>query len=545
MTPEFEALWQEFIDGTLSADGFATLERMLRAEPALCALAAELYAEHRLIGLALRPEAQGRFVDATVERLEQSGRKFSSQVQLRLGLDAAPARQSPLRWLPTLVAAGIAACVAVALIAALNWPTARTAVAAPEHLATLISAQGCIWTGNASLVAGRRLPAGMLRLASGRALVRFDGGAQIVLNGPADLSIDSAGSATLALGSVTVRISEQAAGFSLHTPTSEVVDLGTEFAVAVASDGVTAIQVLEGEVELRPRQQPLTAPRQRVRAGQALRLRVGGDPTGETMALTAERFEVAQASIAAGPDAGRLLAYEAFAYRMPRTFSNQRQANGGFGWRDAWFRNSYQTDLEILFGTDVSLDAPAGLVAPAGGRLILPSEPERADSYRFACMRHLATPIDPDVDGATYVSALINRSPQTAGPTHHWLRFMLVSSTVPRDRMGFGVLSDFLPQVTGQQGNVPGPTPIVAGRPYLFVAKLVTSRTAPDQMFLKVYDRDDTVDRDEPERWTVVGQSYRLTSPIDAIHIYNGTEGSYDIDEIRLGTSWRSVTPRR
>jgi hypothetical protein len=122
---------------------------------------------------------------------------------------------------------------------------------------------------------------------------------------------------------------------------------------------------------------------------------------------------------------------------------------------------------------------------------------------------------------------------------------MLVSERVPRDRMGFGVLSDFLPNVAGQQGNVAGTTPIAAGRPYLFVAKLVTSRSAPEQLFLKVYADDEAVDRDEPERWTVVGRSYRLTSPITAIHLYNGTECAYAIDELRIGTSWRSVTPRR
>ena len=287
-----------------------------------------------------------------------------------------------------------------------------------------------------------------------------------------------------------------------------------------------------------------SAPRTRLRAGQALRLGGADDATGRSIPFTAEHLDVSLAKVAAGSDTGRLLAYEGFAYRLPRTYTNQAQAAGGVGWKGAWFRNSPETDLEILFAVDASLEPPAGLVAPVGGHLVLPAEPERPDTYRFACMRRLAAPIDPEVDGETYVSVLINRSSEPAGPTHHWLRCMLVSEQVSRDRMGFGVLSNFLPHVAGQQGNVPGATPIVAGRPYLFVAKLVTSRTAPEQMFLKFYAHDEAVDRDEPERWSVVGRSYRLTSPIAAIHIYNGTECGYAIDELRVGTSWRSVTPR-
>lgn len=547
MKEEFEALWQDFIDGTLDADRFAALERMLREDRALCAQAAELYAEQRLLGLALRPDPEGRFVAATVDRLEQAGRKFSDQVQLRLGLPSAPARPLLPRWLPLWLPLVAAACLMLAIAVFWRWAPASGATAAPEHLATLVGADDCTWADAMPRVAGRRLAAGPLRLTAGRALVRFDGGALALLNGPVEFAIDSAGSATLARGAVTVRISEQAAGFSLHTPASEVVDLGTEFAVAVAIDGVTTIQVLDGEVELHPHRLPSDAPSTppaRLRAGQALRLRGAADAVGESIPFTAQRLEAGLARVAAGPDTGRLLAYEGFAYRMSRTYSNQGQAAGGFGWKGAWFRNSPETDLEILFGVDASLEPPAGLVAPVGGHLVLPAEPERPDTYRFACMRRLATPIDPEVDGETYVSVLIRRSSEPAGPTHHWLRCMLISERVPRDRMGFGVLSDFLPHVAGQQGNVPGATPIVAGRPYLFVAKLVTSRTAPDQMFLKVYAPEDTVDRDEPERWSVVGRSYRLTSPIEAIHIYNGTECGYAIDELRIGTSWRSVTPR-
>ena len=147
--------------------------------------------------------------------------------------------------------------------------------------------------------------------------------------------------------------------------------------------------------------------------------------------------------------------------------------------------------------------------------------------------------------GVLYVSTLIKRAVQPAGDTHHWLRFMLVSEAVTSDRVGFGVLSNLMPQICASKGNIPGTVPIVPGRTYLFVAKLVTSRVGQDQMFLKVYDHDQAVDQREPAVWSVIGREYRFNSRIEAIHVYNGIDCGWEIDEIRLGTSWQSVTPRR
>ena len=53
-------------------------------------------------------------------------------------------------------------------------------------------------------------------------------------------------------GDVVVRASDEAAGFRLLTPSSELIDLGTEFSVRVAEAGATTLNVLDGEVSVRP-----------------------------------------------------------------------------------------------------------------------------------------------------------------------------------------------------------------------------------------------------------------------------------------------------
>ncbi len=54
------------------------------------------------------------------------------------------------------------------------------------------------------------------------------------------------------MADVVVRATDEATGFRLQTPSSELIDLGTEFAVRVADAGATTLNVLEGEVSVRP-----------------------------------------------------------------------------------------------------------------------------------------------------------------------------------------------------------------------------------------------------------------------------------------------------
>jgi FecR protein len=79
--------------------------------------------------------------------------------------------------------------------------------------------------------------------------VRFQKGARIVMEGPASLEIISANSARLMNGKLTAKVPESAKGFQIVTPKGKVVDLGTEFAMAVEADGTTDVYVYSGKVE--------------------------------------------------------------------------------------------------------------------------------------------------------------------------------------------------------------------------------------------------------------------------------------------------------
>ncbi|TWT66126.1 LamG-like jellyroll fold domain-containing protein [Allorhodopirellula solitaria] len=128
-----------------------------------------------------------------------------------------------------------------------------------------------IWE-EAAFANGDLLPGGELHLRSGRARIEFFSGVEMVLEGESRFSIDSSMQVTLFRGRARTRVPEPAQGFRVKTSSGDVIDLGTEFSVAVDEQG-SDVYVVDGEVELHPTDSDAL----RIDAGQARRLdRSGG-----------------------------------------------------------------------------------------------------------------------------------------------------------------------------------------------------------------------------------------------------------------------------
>lgn len=106
---------------------------------------------------------------------------------------------------------------------------------------------------DAGFGAGQLLPPGELRLDSGSVELTFFSGAKVNLQGPCVFHLKSDFRAALRSGRMTAEVPEQAIGFTIHTPTGIVRDLGTAFALEVQKNGVSDIHVLDGKVEASPR----------------------------------------------------------------------------------------------------------------------------------------------------------------------------------------------------------------------------------------------------------------------------------------------------
>ncbi len=104
--------------------------------------------------------------------------------------------------------------------------------------------------GPALLRQGTRLRAGQtLYLAAGVAEIAFAEGASVILEAPAMFVVQQRDRGKLVVGRLVATCSTlRSQGFEIITPLGKLVDLGTEFAVAVRPDGHTQVAVLEGLV---------------------------------------------------------------------------------------------------------------------------------------------------------------------------------------------------------------------------------------------------------------------------------------------------------
>lgn len=118
--------------------------------------------------------------------------------------------------------------------------------------ATMKESHAAFWESSDLPTANRsRLGQGTLRLAEGLATIKFDSGAEVILEAPATLVLVDAMRCELTGGTAVSDIPESALGFRIKTPSADVVDYGTRFAVSVYEEtGETHTQVIEGKVQV-------------------------------------------------------------------------------------------------------------------------------------------------------------------------------------------------------------------------------------------------------------------------------------------------------
>ena len=111
--------------------------------------------------------------------------------------------------------------------------------AASEPVVRLVRASGVKWQKDTTpLILGEGVSGGSVEIVSGRMELLFSSGARVGVKGPAKLELAEAKSLFLEGGQVSVLADGMIDGFVVETPSSRLVDLGTEFGVRVADGGV-------------------------------------------------------------------------------------------------------------------------------------------------------------------------------------------------------------------------------------------------------------------------------------------------------------------
>lgn len=321
---ELERLTAAMCNGTITAAEAGQLDELLKHDAAARAfynnylfLHGELYSQHAALGAEteLRQE-----VSEPVAHRSPSPKAWSSWFAVAAALVGVAAVSS---WLTHSFAVGGRQTNEVAAAPANN---------SASSVARVTATRNCSWAEGTEVGYGSRLRAGQqLNLSTGLVEITFNDGAVVVLEGPATFDVESPGRAQLHDGRLAAEVPERARGFEVITSRLNVVDLGTEFGVMADSAGATEVHVFKGLVKA----QLLDESGRQVRTvelntAEAARI----VPASAMVARIPARDDefVRSLSVAVGPHDG-LLAYDGFNYPAG-TLDEQ---NGGYGWAGPWF----------------------------------------------------------------------------------------------------------------------------------------------------------------------------------------------------------------
>lgn len=398
---------------------------------------------------------------------------------------------------------------ALSLVLLLILPLTEKTEPAPGFV-SVIRADDCDWTGRSHPVEGALLGKSKLHLNSGTAVLRFPGGVEITLAGPAELEIKNSVSAILHEGQLyfTNSMAEDETGFTLLTPRGEVLDIGTSYSLKVSPEGSEEIHVDDGMV-IRLGDE---GGKSTVNAGEAMRWESRG-------ASRSIPFVKKSAYIRAERRAerGKPIAWYSFADQE------------GYGFTENW---AAWGDSEEE-GRSIRSEFTSQGFQPAEHAVIA---------------ARLKVPIDLREDGVTYFSlqGRIEDAPisqrkfyfafrESNNPDHK----ALFTMNTKRRTMGAHLLhSD---QDIEGRSNMALALP-ANGRRFQLAGKIISRADEPDQVFLRVIPEDEPLDVDEPFAWSVVGKRVYTDFRIDLVTLHLGANGQISISDLNFGKTWQSAT---
>ena len=208
--------------------------------------------------LATSEEARRFYVRAM--SLSASLHEYAGELQSDAP-DLPPAHERPAwtRWTAGALAAAAAVALAFWLGGLGKSDGGGDALASEkdsdESVAQISGAKNCEWRGTA-FQPGDDLPRGQrIELVRGFAEITFDSGAQITVEGPATLVLNSEWEAALERGTLKAVVPAEAIGFRIANPAVAAVDPGTEFSMVAYPSGARELFVTKGAIEVQSREE--------------------------------------------------------------------------------------------------------------------------------------------------------------------------------------------------------------------------------------------------------------------------------------------------
>lgn len=407
-------------------------------------------------------------------------------------------------------------------------------VPAAESVGRVVQRSDCRWAPVPDLHSGRFSP-GTLKLIAGAAELQFNSGTNVVLESPCHIVIESADSARLLAGTVFVDVTEVSNGFLLETPESLIIDEGTQYAVSLDAKAAE-VHVFDGSVIWTPTSidNPVE---DRIATGEArryLRAEPGRShriPFGQRQFVRQIEADVLEVS------GGELLAYDGF----ENLAGQLRRGRSGFGWRGGWQPAGRERGplAEVVDAPD---DVVFGIDRSARRLLSLKSGVEMR--------REFEVPISLSADDVFFVSLLVSHPARNAEAeqTPHGTSLQISlepESNSPRytrrHSVSFGFTSNGTLFVNNSGKIEETVSTFAEGKTCLITFKYAaTDRNGTAGV--RFYQPDSKIDETEPPVWSIRSRASIRPHNFVAIRITSGENATWQVDELKTGTSWSSVT---
>ncbi len=278
---QFEELFDRYVDGLLNQEELHRLEVWLAEDSSHAQQFMLWSATHFDTRVALQADSLRDAVTANLDL-----RSGDSPSRLRVATeDNLPNQGRMFSWMrygAVAVSASLLAILSLLVIQSRDQDVGDANVHKANFVARVIQRIDCVMQDEKwSLTNPHEFEAGQsVRLSEGLAVLEFNRGAQVTLQGPAELEIVSDNSGFLHSGKLTATVPAEAIGFEIQTPNSRVIDHGTEFGVSVDANGNSETHVFDGEVELFA-----TESLEQINAGDSRAARKSSQQLKETMAV--------------------------------------------------------------------------------------------------------------------------------------------------------------------------------------------------------------------------------------------------------------------
>jgi hypothetical protein len=235
-------------------------------------------------------------------------------------------------WLAALTIAGLLLIsVAGPLVwKSINRPVTNADLPDDSQAARVVEATNVEWADGARQFNEWALiqPGNLLALKSGWINLFLSGGAELLIEGPADVRYISPQQVFARQGKLAARIGPGAVGFRIDTPHANVIDRGTSFGVSVDGNNRTSVVVYEGKVDLDV-VGGVSQPRRQLATGEALSVDGKGQLSRITTVQSTEFLEPPQVRLAS-PQDGRLITAVSDNVRSLETAKYYRVIHHGF-----------------------------------------------------------------------------------------------------------------------------------------------------------------------------------------------------------------------